>query len=37
VAELTWNGRNTAEQFSSKNVVKAWRQLLEGELHSPRG
>lgn len=34
VAELTWNGRNTAAKFSSGNVVKAWRKLLEGELHS---
>ncbi|MDA0812448.1 MAG: glycosyltransferase family 4 protein [Verrucomicrobia bacterium] len=32
VARMTWNGRNTAERFSSGNVVQAWRELLESKL-----
>ncbi|MCB1098822.1 MAG: glycosyltransferase family 4 protein [Verrucomicrobiae bacterium] len=34
VAEMTWKGRNTAEQFSSGKVVQAWRDLLEGGLRT---
>ena len=34
VAEMTWKGRNTAEQFSSGNVVQAWREMLECKLRA---
>ena len=34
VAEMTWKGRNTAEQFSSGNVGQAWREMLESRLRA---